>query len=122
METNSRPLRFASLGFNTAVATRIGDDDAGEAVMTDLKKYKIKTTLVNKIKKGATGYSVLLTAKNGERSALVHRGVSSEFKVKDVPLNKLKSKWIYMTSLAGNTGLAQKIVKAARGKDILCHV
>ena len=110
---------FASLGFNTAVATRIGDDDAADAVIDDLKNYGVKTTLVKKIKKGATGYSVLLTAKNGERSALVHRGVSNEFKTADIPLKKLKSKWIYITSLAGNTALILKIVKSARDKNIL---
>jgi len=110
---------FASLGFNTAVITRIGDDDAAEAVMNDLINFKIKTTLVNKIKKGATGYSVLLTAKNGERTALVHRGVSKEFQTKDVALGKLKSKWVYMTSLAGNTTLALKVVKAARKNGTL---
>ncbi len=116
--TNSAAT-FASLGFNTAVITRIGDDDAAEAVMKDLVNFKIKTTLVNKIKKGATGYSVLLTAKNGERTALVHRGVSKEFQIKDVPLNKLRSKWIYITSLAGNTSLVLKVVKAARKNGTL---
>ncbi len=116
--TNSAAT-FASLGFNTAVITRVGDDDAAKAVLDDLKKFGIKTTLVNKIKKGTTGYAVLMTAKNGERSALVHRGVSKEFQVKDVPLTKLKSKWLYMTSLAGNTALAQKIVRAARKNGTL---
>lgn len=110
---------FASLGFNTAVITRIGDDDAGEAVLNDLKNFGIQSTLVKKIKKGATGYSVLLTAKNGERTALVHRGVSSEFKLSDVPLTKLKSKWLYMTSLAGNATLALRAAKAARKNGTL---
>ncbi|MBT3231165.1 carbohydrate kinase family protein [Candidatus Uhrbacteria bacterium] len=116
--TNSAAT-FASLGFNTAVITRVGDDDAAESVINDLKKFNVKTTLVNKIKKGTTGYSVLLTAKNGERSALVHRGVSSEFQIKDVPLKKLKSKWLYITSLAGNTSLALKVVKEARKNKTL---
>lgn len=111
--TNSAAT-FACLGFNTAVVTRIGDDDAGEAVLKDLRTFNVKTTLVNKIKGQSTGYSVLLTAPNGERTALVHRGVSKEFKQSEVPFKRLKAKWVYMTSLAGNTSLALKIVKEVR--------
>ncbi len=103
---------FASLGFDTAVVTRIGNDSSGKDVLGDLAKFGVKSSLVKKAR-GTTGFSVLLTAKNGERSVLVHRGVSAEFEEKDVPMNKLRAKWLYMTSLAGNTSLALKVVRAA---------
>ncbi|MDP2631559.1 MAG: carbohydrate kinase family protein [Candidatus Uhrbacteria bacterium] len=104
---------FASLGFNTATITRVGEDDPGDAVIKDLRKFGVKTTLVNKVKNGTTGFSALLTTQTGERSILTHRGVSSDFEDKDIPWSKLKSKWVYMTSLAGNNALALKIAKTA---------
>ncbi|MBT4857256.1 carbohydrate kinase family protein [Candidatus Uhrbacteria bacterium] len=109
---------FAQLGFKTAVITRIGDDSSGRDVLEDLKLAGVKTTLVQKIKDGQTGLGVQLTAKDGERSVLVNRGVSSSFSPKDIPWPKLKSKWIYMTSLAGNTALAARIAKHAKANNI----
>lgn len=109
---------FASLGFNTACITRIGDDSSGRDVLDDLKAYGVKTTLVNKVKGGQTGLGVLLTVKSGERSVLVQRGVSNEFSDKDVPWSKLKTNWIYMTSLGGNTSLALKVVRHAKKNGI----
>ena len=70
---------FAQLGLRTAVITRIGNDEPGQAILNDLATYGVDSSLVRVIKKGATGYSTLLTTTDGERSVLVHRGVSNEF-------------------------------------------
>lgn len=102
----------------TAVVTRVGDDASARDVLDDLKRAKVSTTLVTKVKGGDTGYSTLLTTVSGERSVLVHRGVSNDFKQKDIPWDKVKSNWIYMTSLAGNTALALKVVKHAKKNGI----
>ncbi|MCH8049493.1 hypothetical protein IH979_02155 [Patescibacteria group bacterium] len=115
--TNSA-VTFSSLGFNTAVITRVGDDAPGKDVIDDLKRHKVKTALVKIIRGGDTGYSALLTTLTGERSVLVHRGVSSEFTPKDISWSKLKARWIYMTSLAGNVALALRIVRAAKKAGI----
>lgn len=109
---------FASLGLNTAVVTRIGNDASGRDVLEDLKKYGVKTTLVETVKGGDTGYSTLLTTIDGERSVLVHRGVAGSFEEKKIPWAKMKSRWIYMTSLAGNTALALKVARHAKKNGI----
>lgn len=105
---------FGNLGFNTAVVTRVGDDPSGRDVLEDLKSSGVKTTLVQTVKGGDTGYSSLLTTVNGERSVLVHRGVAGTFDAKSIPWTKMKTKWIYMTSLGGNTALALKVVRHAK--------
>ncbi|MEK7139518.1 MAG: carbohydrate kinase family protein, partial [Patescibacteria group bacterium] len=64
--------------------------------------------------KEQTGYSTLLTAKNGERSILVFRGASSAFNASDIPWKKLECKWLYVTSLGGNLELLQRIVAQAK--------
>lgn len=111
-------VTFAQLGFNTAVVTRIGDDSSGRDVLDELKAAKVKTTLIQTIKDGQTGLGVQLTAKDGERSVLVNRGVSKTFTKNDIPWTKLKAKWIYMTSLAGNLSLASRIAKHAAQHNI----
>ncbi|MCG2687415.1 carbohydrate kinase family protein [Candidatus Parcubacteria bacterium] len=116
--TNSA-CTFSALGFKTSAITRIGDDDSGKDVLKDLLGYKVKTSLVKIINKKTTGYSVLLTTSDGERTALVHRGVSGEFKTQDIPLSKLSCKWLYMTSLGGNLVLAKTIIEHARKKNAL---
>ncbi len=109
---------FAGLGLSTAVIAKVGDDEPGHAVLADLESRGIATNLVTTVKHGKTAYSTLLTANNGERTALVFRGVSSSFTERDVPLPKCKTRGIYLTSLAGDTALAMKIGAYAHKKNI----
>lgn len=109
---------FASLGLTSAVITRIGDDISGDAVLRDLHTYRINAEMVKVVNGGKTGYSSLLTAENGERSVLVHRGVSEDFTEKDIDFTKLKAKWLYITSLAGNLSLITKILRVAKEQHI----
>lgn len=105
---------FSRLGFSTAIVARIGNDDPGKAIVAELGQYNVHTELLRVLPKENTAYSTLLTAKNGERSVLVHRGASSAFSTSDIPWKKLKSQWLYITSLAGNIELLQKIVMQAK--------
>lgn len=109
---------FVNFGFTTAVATRLGDDEPGRDILAELASRNIATDLVTMVKRGRTAYSTLLTASNGERTALVFRGVSSSFADRDIPLTKLKTRGIYLTSLAGNTALAMRIGQYAQKKNI----
>lgn len=107
-------VTFARLGLKTAAVCRIGDDAGGRDVIEDLKKEGVATTLVRRVAKGVTGYSTLLTASNGERTALAYRGVSGTFGTGDVPFAKCRAKWFYVTSLAGNVALLKKIAAHAK--------
>lgn len=116
--TNSAAT-FSSLGFHTATITRIGDDSSGKDVIYDLNRFGVSTHYVRVIKNGQTGFSTLLTMKDGERTALVYRGVSSAFEVKDIHWEGCKqTKWIYLTSLGGNLPLAKKIIQHAHKNNV----
>jgi len=101
---------FARLGYKSAVVCRVGDDGAGRDTIIDLQREGINTTLVRRIPGGMTGYSTLLTASSGERTVLVYRGVSGAFTSADIPWKECAAKWLYVTSLAGNTDLLKRIV------------
>ncbi|MBI2475556.1 hypothetical protein HYV69_04010 [Candidatus Uhrbacteria bacterium] len=105
---------FSLLDFHTATMTRIGDDSSGKDVIDDLNRFGVSTHYVRMIKNWQTGFSVLLTMPDGERTALVYRGVSAKFEVKDVHWEGCKqTKWIYLTSLGGNLALSKKIIQHA---------
>lgn len=107
---------FASLGFKTACITRIGDDMSGEEILQDLKKRRVDTSHIKQVKRGQSGFSTLLTATGGERSVLVHRGVSNQFDIRDVKVTKLKAKWFYISSVAGNLDLVLKVARHAKAQ------
>lgn len=104
---------FASLDYKTGAILKIGNDAAGRDILDDLKNFKISQELVKISKTGQTSYSTALTMKDGERTILVYRGVSSNFQQKDIPFTKLKSKWLYVTSLGGDLKLLKKIVSCS---------
>lgn len=109
---------FASLGLKVATVCKVGDDAPGRDVVETLKHDGVKTNLVQHVTNGPTGYSTILTMKSGERTVLVHRGVSSKFKNADIPWNKLKAKWLYLTSLGGNLTLSKQIIVFAHKKGM----
>lgn len=106
-------VTFARLGFDAACACKVGDDASGREIVSDLSREGVDTTLIKHVLGGETGYSALLTAKNGERSVLVFRGVSADFKPTDMPWPSLHAKWFYVTSLGGNLAMAERIAQTA---------
>lgn len=109
---------FAALGSSAAAVGRIGDDAPGRGLKDELKEYSIGTNLIKTVPGGQTGYSALITTPKGERTVLVYRGVSAEMSAKDIPWSKLKTKWLYITSLGGNLALVKRIVNEAHKKNI----
>lgn len=104
---------FARLGFRVGTVSRIGNDAIGASILDELKKEKIDVGFIKKIKGGKSAYSTLLTAGNGERTALVFRGVSSEFKESDIPA-KMHASWLYISSLAGSMPALMRAVRMAK--------
>jgi len=105
-------------GLRVGCITRIGEDAAGKEVRAFLKQSRIADLSIIDSKK-RTAHSVVFLGNGGERTILVYRGASHDFKTRDVLLSKLKnSKWIYLSSLAGNVALMQKIVTFAKKNSI----
>lgn len=109
---------LASLKLKVGVISRIGNDGPGKEILADLKSRGINTALVRVVKKGQTGFGAQLTMLDGERSILVYRGVSAGFKNTDIPLAKLNTKWVFMSSLAGNTALVKRVANYANKQGI----
>lgn len=105
---------FRSLGYKTAIISKIGDDETGRDVIEDLKQVRVEIKYIRKIPNGQTAYSTLLTMPEGERTVLIFRGVSATFNKSDINWKVIKkSKWVYLTSLGGNFTLSKKVIEFA---------
>jgi sugar/nucleoside kinase (ribokinase family) len=111
-------VTFARQGFRSLFMGKISKDPAGEAVLADLAKDDVDTSLVEYSDKYATGYSALLLAPTGERTILTYRGASTHYESKDFDLERISADWLFITSLAGSTEIVDKLVRIAKEKSM----
>lgn len=109
---------FAHLGRKVACIAKIGEDDAGKDIERDLHYHGVYTNLLVRSRTEQTGYSTLLTTANGQRTALVYRGAAATLTAKEVPWDKLRSRWLYVSSLGGDLRLLKRIFAHAADHDI----
>jgi len=108
---------FAKQGLKTAYVGRVGKDPGGRTIKEELEKLKIKGFITEDDKK-KTAYSIILVDKKG-RSILSYRGAPHELEKKDIPFNKLKSKWFYVAGLSGKSAkVLEPIVDFAKKNNI----
>ena len=93
-------VTFARQGFKTACFGKVGNDLSGKEITARLKSEKVSPFFAFS-KDRPTAYSVLLLEK-GERTILGYHGASDTMELSDIPWNKLKAKWWYL-SLAGES-------------------
>ncbi|HSX14655.1 MAG TPA: carbohydrate kinase family protein [Candidatus Saccharimonadales bacterium] len=115
--TNSA-VTFARQGFNVSTLAKVGHDSAGAEVIRVLRREGAVTNHLAFDAKLKTGYSVILTAPKGERTVLVYRGASHNLQVQDFPLRNLEADWFYISSLAGNLDLLERLLKYANAHGI----
>ncbi len=116
--TNSAAT-FASQGFKTAFCGKVGKDKIGEAIIKELKKFKVSTVFIKKDKKLPTAYSVILSSPQGTRTILVYRAACHFMKFKEIPWKELKAKWFYIAPLSDSLAkLFGPLVKFAKENGI----
>lgn len=93
-------VTFARQGWETACFGKVGNDIAGKEVRSLLREEGVKSFLAVS-QDLPTAYSALLL-KDGERTILSYHGASDNWQGSDIPWDKLKSRWWYL-SLAGES-------------------
>jgi len=107
-------VTFARQGIEAQFMGTIAHDPAGSAVLEDLDNEGVDTTYVSYSEKYSTGYSVVLLASNGERTFLTYRGASTHYDIRNFDLDDAKADWLYVTSMAGNVEIIDKIFTQAK--------
>lgn len=100
-------VAFSRLGMKTGCISKIGDDANGKKILNCLKKEKIK--FLGAIEKNSsTDFSIILDSRESERTILVHKKINNELSLKEVNFRKLKTKWIYLSTVLGKSFQTQK--------------
>lgn len=108
--TNSATT-FKKQGLKTSAIFRTGNDVSGKTIKEELLKEKIDVSLAQIDKKMATGYSVILEEQEGERTILNYRGANNNLNNKQIPWNKFKTKWLYLSSLSGDLNILKSGIR-----------
>lgn len=93
---------FTKFGLKTGWLGKCGTDLNAEIISKELARKKI-SVVCSKPAPGNTGYSVILTGLNNNRTILAYKGVNDLLGTKDVPWNKLRTKWFYFSSMLGKS-------------------
>jgi ribokinase len=109
-------VTFARSGLHSSFMGTISDDPAGQAVIADLDKENVDSQYVSYSKRYHTGYSVLLLAPSGERTILTYRGASTHYEEKYFDIADIDVDWLYVSSVAGQMDILDKIFHQARKK------
>jgi ribokinase len=112
-------VTFARQGLHAMYMGKIGNDVAGKAVLEDLHKDGVDTSLVGLSENGyGTGFSCILLAPSGERTIMAYRGASSHYSIDHADFNDVAPDWIYLTSLEGNFEIYQTVFDYAKHHNI----
>lgn len=111
---------FSYLGLNTSTIVKIGDDVQSEKIINVLKNAKVDLSNVKKSKKYQTGFSIILTSFQGDRTVLAHRGANAHLEINDISFDAIKkSKWLYLAPLNGeSTKILDKIADFAEKNNV----
>lgn len=107
-------VTFSRQGHEVKFMGVVGRDPAGEAVLDDLDRENVDTSLVSYSDTHSTGYSVLLVSPHGERTILTYRGASTHYRPEQIHLRDVEADWLYVTTLAGSMKVLDSLFREAK--------
>lgn len=112
-------VAFSRLGLRTGISAVLGEDEAADAVLKELKEEKVGVKMVSYLKDVGTAYSVILTG-FGDRIILHYCGATCEVDYKgDLKWKELKkAKRFYVSSLHTTPENLKKVVDFAKKNKI----
>jgi ribokinase len=112
-------VTFARQGLKTTYLGLIGQDPAGQSVKDELTKQGVSLDLLKETNKWPTAYSVILSLPEVGRSILKKIGACHHLTKEDIPFDEIKTKWIYLSSLSGESyKVVEPIVNFAKKNNI----
>jgi len=94
-------VSFSNLGLKTGFIGRLGRDENAETILEELEREKVKW--LGKQGKEPTGFSVVIDSKQKNRSILVCKEANEHIKFSDFNLKEINTKWLYFSSMVGET-------------------
>jgi sugar/nucleoside kinase (ribokinase family) len=100
-------VTFARQDMSVANVSAVGRDSHGQAILEELKGYKVDTKYMVARDGSDTAYSVILVSAGGERTILSYKGQGAHLDEVEIPWDQLSSQWIYINSLGGSAQTLQ---------------
>jgi len=111
-------VAFSRLGIKTGVIGNIGKDENSKQIIDALEKEEIDTSMI--VRRGHSGYSVILDAYEHDRTILVHKGSNDDLKYKDIRIGKIKKNkpnFFYFGTMLGTAYKTQEKLAAFAQKN-----
>lgn len=95
---------FANLGFKTSAIFKVGDDIYSQGIFKFFKNTNVDLSSVIQNPKDSTGFSIILTSFEGDRTVLAHRGANAHIKKSEINFEEIKNaKLLYIAPLNGDS-------------------
>lgn len=107
-------VSFARKDLKTAVVAEMGNDPAALIVHKELEEAGVDTRFLVQEPDETTAVSTILIAEDGGRSIIVYRGASAMLEKGDFPFERMKTRWLHVTSLGGNIRLLKDLFSWAK--------
>lgn len=100
-------VSLSRLGMSAASFARVGSDEIGKELVAKFKREKVNVSLIQKDKKNNSGFSFVVATDKKEKEHVVFtcRGANEHLEISKKEISKLKTKWVYITSLSGKNWL-----------------
>ena len=116
-------VNFANLGLKTASIFKIGDDIYSKGILKYFENNNVDLDYIIQDDDEDTGFSIILTSFQGDRTVLAHRGANAHIKKSEINFDVIKkSKLLYIAPLNGDSNkVLDDIVKYAKEHNtIVC--
>ena len=94
-------VAFSRLGLKTGWVGKVGTDLNAKTVLDEARREGV--SFLGTSGKGMTGYSVILTGLERNRTILAYKGVNDQLSPNDIPWDKLTAKWLYLGAMMGKS-------------------
>ncbi len=110
-------VAFSRLGLRTGWVGTLGKGINSNWLLDELKREKV--AFLGSIGEGEIGHSTIIVGVEKDRTILAYKGINDELRPSEVNLNRLKTKWFYISAMLGQSfKTAEKIALYAKNKKI----
>jgi len=97
-------INFANLGFDTSAIFKIGNDVYSEGILRSFRGKNVDLSNIIQNPDESTGFSIILTSFQGDRTVLAHRGANANIKKSEINFEAVKNaKFLYIAPLNGES-------------------
>ncbi len=97
-------VNFANLGLRTGAIFKVGQDIYSEGIFKSFETKTVDLSNVIQNSEVSTGFSIILTSFEGDRTVLAHRGANALIKKSEINFDAIKnSKLLYIAPLNGES-------------------